>query len=71
MRRIRKCVQYIIDYCTCSTAAASFSKVITKTSFLQVSVSLNAGRCHCRQSKFVVYFSISSLQCHVVFVFLT
>lgn len=23
-----------------------------------------------RQSKFVVYFSISSLQCHVVFVFL-
>lgn len=38
----------IVDSCTCSIAAASFLKVIIKTSFLQVSIDLNAGIYHCK-----------------------
>lgn len=56
VRRIRKCVQYTIDSCTCSSAAASFLKVIIKTSFFQVSINLNAGRCHCKTKQICCVF---------------
>lgn len=56
MRRIRKCVQFTVDSCTCSTAAASFLKVIIKPSFLQVSINLNTGRCHCKTKQICCVF---------------
>lgn len=61
----------IVDSCTCSTAAASFLKVIIKTSFLQVSIDLNAGIYHCKTKQISRVFSTGSVQCHAVFVFLT